>query len=131
MIRVLGYNRFGAFIGAKTRSFSVLCWLMTNTNPLAAITTELADMADVAHIAESLAGSAVHLRVAPLPSAARTPLVAALARHARAPMLYITINAEAALRAADDLRQWLGPEAVLLYPASDSMPTNTCPPATR
>ncbi|MEI6777375.1 MAG: transcription-repair coupling factor, partial [Chloroflexales bacterium] len=122
MIRVLGYNRFGAFIGAKTRSFSVLCWLMTNTNPLAAITTELADMADVAHIAESLAGSAVHLRVAPLPSAARTPLVAALARHARAPMLYITINAEAALRAADDLRQWLGPEAVLLYPASDSMP---------
>ncbi len=79
-------------------------------------------MADVAHIADSLAGSAVRLRVAPLPSAARTPLVAALARHARAPMLYITINAEAALRAADDLRQWLGPEAVLLYPASDSMP---------
>ena len=91
-------------------------------NTLATITSELAGLPDIGRIAEALVGAAARLRVAPLPSAARAPLVAALARHARAPLLYVAINAEAALRAADDLRQWLGPAAVLLYPASDSMP---------
>ena len=91
-------------------------------NTLTAITSELAGLPEVGQVAEALTGAATRMRLSPLPSAARTPLVAALARHARAPLLYVTINAEAALRAADDLRQWLGPAAVLLYPASDSMP---------
>ncbi|NNJ11870.1 transcription-repair coupling factor, partial [Chloroflexales bacterium ZM16-3] len=89
---------------------------------LAAITAEIADLPDVVRVAEALAGSPARLRVAPLPAAARAPLIAALAQRSRAPLLYITINSDAALRAADDLRQWLGPEAVLLYPASDAMP---------
>src|SRR5262249_41198305 len=66
-----------------------------------------------------------HLRVAPLMGAARVPVMATLAR-ARAgglsSILYVVSNAEAALRAADDLRQWLAPEQVLLYPPGDAMP---------
>ena len=89
---------------------------------LPAILSEITALPDVGRVADAIAGEAARLRVAPLPSAARAPLAAALARHARAPLLYVAINADAALRAADDLRQWLGPEAVLLYPASDSMP---------
>ncbi|WP_255604532.1 transcription-repair coupling factor [Oscillochloris sp. ZM17-4] len=89
---------------------------------LAAITAELAGLPDAERLSAALAGGPARLRVAPLPAAARAPIVAALASRARAPLLYITINSDAAIRAADDLRQWLGPESVLLYPASDAMP---------
>jgi transcription-repair coupling factor (superfamily II helicase) len=61
------------------------------------------------------------LRVAPVLSTARTPVVAALAEAGRT-ILYIVSNADAALRTADDLAQWLGEGSVMRYPASDAMP---------
>jgi transcription-repair coupling factor (superfamily II helicase) len=73
-------------------------------------------------LAAALADAPPRLRAAPLPGAARTPLAAALALRHRGPLLFVQPSADAALRAADDLRQWLGPEAVLLFPASDAMP---------
>jgi transcription-repair coupling factor (superfamily II helicase) len=62
------------------------------------------------------------LRVAPLLAAARVPVIAALASSQSRPLLYIVYNTDSALRATEDLRQWLAPERVLLYPASDAMP---------
>lgn len=61
------------------------------------------------------------LRVAPVLGNARAPVVAALAEAGRT-ILYIVSNADAALRAADDLSQWLGEDIVMRYPASDAMP---------
>ncbi len=89
---------------------------------LANIITEIADLPACEALARSLAAGPRQCRVAPVPNAARVPLVAALSLHSRTPLLYVTINADAALRAADDLRQWLGSDAVLYYPASDAMP---------
>ncbi len=83
---------------------------------------ELAGLPAVTDIAAALAQPGARLRVAPLPVAARTPLVAALARHQRAPLLFVLSSADLAMRAADDLRQWLEPAAVSYYPASDALP---------
>ncbi|MBC8161074.1 MAG: transcription-repair coupling factor, partial [Roseiflexaceae bacterium] len=52
----------------------------------------------------------------------RPALVAALALHAAAPLLYIVQNDDLAQRAAADLCAWLGEDAVLHFPASDAMP---------
>jgi transcription-repair coupling factor (superfamily II helicase) len=73
-------------------------------------------------IIESMASGKRQLRVAPLPGATRTPLVAALTLRHQGPLLLVQPSADAALRAADDLRQLLPPERVLLFPASDAMP---------
>lgn len=62
------------------------------------------------------------LHVAPLITAARTPVVAALAGRRQLPLIYVVGNTDMALRVAEDLRQWLSPERVLLYPASDALP---------
>ncbi len=89
---------------------------------LTALSAELSARPALAELAAALRGQPGRLSVGPLPSAARPPLVAALARLHAAPLLYVLPSADAALRAADDLRQWLGPGAVLVYPASDAMP---------
>lgn len=83
---------------------------------------ELAAQPAVASIAAALGRAGPRLRLAPLPAAARAPLAAALARHHRAPLLFVLSSADVALRAADDLRQWLGPARPLYYPASDALP---------
>jgi transcription-repair coupling factor (superfamily II helicase) len=83
---------------------------------------ELAAHPTVASIAAALSEAGARPRLAPLPVAARAPLVAALARHHRAPLLFVLSSADVALRAVDDLRQWLGPAWPLYYPASDALP---------
>jgi transcription-repair coupling factor (superfamily II helicase) len=65
-------------------------------------------------------GGRVH--VAPALTAARPALVATLATLAERPLLYVVGSGEAALRAREDLCQWLDPEAVLLFPAGDALP---------
>ncbi|HEX9373830.1 MAG TPA: transcription-repair coupling factor, partial [Roseiflexaceae bacterium] len=62
------------------------------------------------------------LHVAPALTAARPALVAALAGLAERPLIYVVGSGEAALRAREDLCQWLDPESVLLFPASDALP---------
>ncbi len=89
---------------------------------LAELTTALAERPAIAELAAALARRPARLRVAPLIAAARTPVAAALARRHAAPVLFVVGSGDTALRAADDLRQWLGPEAVLLFPASDALP---------
>jgi len=89
---------------------------------LTALSAELSARPALAELAAAMRGQPGRLSVGPLISAARPPLVAALARLHAAPLLYVLPSADAALRAADDLRQWLGPGAVLVYPASDAMP---------
>lgn len=68
----------------------------------------------------SCAGARLH--IAPAPGAARTPLVAAVAVNAAAPMVYVVSTTDAALRAYDDLRQWLGDDRVVIFPAGDALP---------
>ncbi|MBP1466432.1 transcription-repair coupling factor [Candidatus Chloroploca sp. M-50] len=89
---------------------------------LAELRRELVGLPSFEGLATCLQDRPAQVRVAPLPSAGRTPIVAALACVQRAPLLYLLSSADLALRAAEDLRQWLGPEAVLLYPASDALP---------
>jgi transcription-repair coupling factor (superfamily II helicase) len=62
------------------------------------------------------------LHVAPVLTAARTTMVAALARLAERPLLYVVGSGDAALRAREDLCQWLDPDTVLLFPAGDALP---------
>ena len=84
---------------------------------------ELADSAPVETLAAALRGQAgVRLRVAPALGAARPALAAALALHAAAPLLYVVANGEAAARAASDMCEWLGEDAVLHFPANDALP---------
>lgn len=73
-------------------------------------------------LAETVVAQPGARRVAPLIAAVRSPFVAALARRLHVPLLYILSSSDAALRCAEDLRQWLDPAAVLLYPAGDTMP---------
>ena len=73
-------------------------------------------------LAETVVAQPGARRVAPLIAAVRSPLVAALARRLSVPLLYLLPSNDAALRCAEDLRQWLDPAAVLLYPAGDTMP---------
>jgi len=85
------------------------------------LAAELATLPEIGAIAGGLVGGA-RVRVAPVAAAARAPLVAALARRHPGPLLLVASSGDAALRLADDLRQWLSPERVLHYPASDAMP---------
>lgn len=80
----------------------------------------LADLPGIAALAASLRPG--YQTIAPVPAAARPALIAALAYHRTTPTLYVTLSAESALRAADDLRQWLGSDQVWLFPAADALP---------
>lgn len=62
------------------------------------------------------------LHLAPLIASARSPVIAALATLLHKPILYIVANSDAALRASEDLRQWLSPDQVLPFPANDTLP---------
>jgi transcription-repair coupling factor (superfamily II helicase) len=62
------------------------------------------------------------LHVAPALTAGRSAIVAALATQATQPLLYVVGSGDAALRAREDLCQWLDPASVLLFPSSDMMP---------
>src|SRR5687768_7679371 len=62
------------------------------------------------------------LHVAPALTAARPAIVAALATLIQRPLLYVVGSGEAALRAREDLCQWLDPDTVLLFPAGDALP---------
>ncbi len=87
------------------------------------ICAELAYLPAMTALANRLPqAGATWLRVAPLVSAARTPVVAALASRHLFPILYVVGSPEQALRAAEDVRQWIAPEHVRLYPASDALP---------
>lgn len=62
------------------------------------------------------------LHAAPALTAARPAIVAALAKQHGGALLYVVQNGDLALRAREDLSQWLDSERVLLFPASDAMP---------
>ncbi len=96
--------------------------MASHLHTLDKLSLTLARLPAMATLAQTLAARPPQLRVAPLLAPARTPLVAALAHLHPAPLLYLLTSGDAALRAADDLRQWLGAERVLAYPASDAMP---------
>ena len=66
--------------------------------------------------------AAARVHVAPALTAARPAIVAALATLTPRPLLFVVGTGEAALRAREDLCQWLDPEAVLLLPAGDALP---------
>ena len=66
--------------------------------------------------------AATRLHVAPALTAARPAIVAALVTRTQRPLLYIVGSGEAALRAREDLCQWLDPDTVLLFPAGDALP---------
>ncbi len=84
---------------------------------------QLAEQPQIAALAAALqSNSAARLRVAPLLTAARPALAAALALRGTTPMVYVVSTGEAALRAYGDLSAWLGSERVQLFPASDAMP---------
>ncbi|HWQ11821.1 MAG TPA: hypothetical protein VNL77_03425 [Roseiflexaceae bacterium] len=90
---------------------------------LADILREIAGRPAVEELAARLAGRrSARLHVAPVIGAARVPLTAALAMLLRRPLLYVVHSGDAALRAHDDMAQWLGPERVLLFPAADALP---------
>lgn len=82
--------------------------------------TSLAPVQELMATIRSCAGARLH--IAPAPGAARTPLVAAVAVNAAAPMVYVVSTTDAALRAYDDLRQWLGDDRVVIFPAGDALP---------
>ncbi|GAB4209754.1 MAG: transcription-repair coupling factor [Roseiflexaceae bacterium] len=71
----------------------------------------------------------LRLRYAPLLTAARPALAAALATQHPHPLVLAVTTGEAAQRAQSDLNAWLGPGAALLYPASDAMPYEQMSPA--
>ena len=84
---------------------------------------ELVTLPLIAQIKRALTSSASSpLRVAPLIGAARAPVVAALARATNTPLLFVLANSDQALRATEDLRQWLTAHEVLFYPAGDALP---------
>jgi transcription-repair coupling factor (superfamily II helicase) len=98
--------------------------------------TKLAALPHIAALAEILqrhaaeANSALpFVRVAPLLSSARTALVATLVAQQRLPLLYVVQNNDNALRAVEDLQQWLEPAQVVLYPANDILPYDYTSPA--
>ncbi|MCS6839684.1 MAG: transcription-repair coupling factor [Roseiflexus sp.] len=96
------------------------------TTTVLSLTTLLDEIAALAPIRELIATLLTHvgvrLHIAPAPGAARTPLVAAIAANAAVPVVYVMSTTDAALRAYDDLRQWLSDDRVLIFPASDALP---------
>jgi len=98
---------------------------MTDAAPLGGLTTVLAD--DPAVVA---AGSGQGRRAA-VPEPARALFAATVARTtARAPVLFVVPTAAEADRVADDLRQYLGPGSVELFPAWETLPFERVSPAT-
>jgi transcription-repair coupling factor (superfamily II helicase) len=91
-------------------------------NDLIALSADLGALPEVHTLAATLAEAPAAFHVGPLIAPARTAVIAGLAQHQRQTLLYVLPSADAALRAADDLRLWLGPQAVALYPASDALP---------
>jgi transcription-repair coupling factor (superfamily II helicase) len=87
------------------------------------ILEQLAEQPGVAALAQALrAGPGARVHASPALGAARSALVASLAGLAPGPLLYVVANSDAALRAREDLCQWLEPEQVLLFPSLDAMP---------
>jgi transcription-repair coupling factor (superfamily II helicase) len=76
----------------------------------------------LASLAGALEVPCARLRIAPLIVAGRVPTVAALSLQYPAPIVLITGSTDNALRAYQDLRLWLGPERLLLFPPADVMP---------
>ena len=119
------YNTYSELQG-RSRDRSRLCVAMPSTETfidLPAVRDRLAALAPVCELAVlpgARPGSRIH--VAAVPGAARVPLVAACAANTAAPLLYLVGTTDAALRAYDDLRQWLGSGHVVLFPASDALP---------
>jgi transcription-repair coupling factor (superfamily II helicase) len=89
---------------------------------LSDIVRALAAKESITALAQSLKAPSTHLHAAPVIGAGRVPLVAALASLGAQPLLYVVHSSDAALRARDDLAQWLGTEHVLLFPAADALP---------
>lgn len=90
---------------------------------LVTLLDEIAALAPTQELIAALrARAGARLHIAPAPGAARTPLVAAIAAHIAAPVVYVVSTTDAALRTYDDLRQWLGDDRVLMFPASDALP---------
>jgi transcription-repair coupling factor (superfamily II helicase) len=90
---------------------------------LAALRDQIAGHPSTIELADRLrAAAGMPTHVAPLINAARAPLVAALASLIERPLLYVVGTTDAALRAYDDLRQWLAPRQVLLFPSADALP---------
>ncbi len=90
---------------------------------LSTILEQIAGHPRTAALAARLRGQhAERLHVSPAIGAARAPIVAALAHGLAGPIVYAVQNGDAALRAREDLCEWLGDEQVLLFPSSDAMP---------
>lgn len=97
--------------------------MTTTILSLTALLDEITALAPVQELIATLRTCAgVRLHVAPAPGSARAPLVAAIAASTAAPLVYVVSTTDAALRAYDDLRAWLGDDYVLLFPASDALP---------
>jgi transcription-repair coupling factor (superfamily II helicase) len=91
-------------------------------NDLLSLGADLGAMPEIAALAAALDERPVSLHVGPLIAPARTALLAGLVQQRRRPVLFVLPSADAALRAADDLRLLLGAASVRLYPASDALP---------
>ncbi len=91
---------------------------------------ELAHLPTLAAVIEALVRpQRQRLHIAPLPIAARPPVIAALALHVQHLYLVLVGRSDDALRTVEDLRQWLASERVLLYPASETLPYEPIAPA--
>lgn len=97
------------------------------TDDLLPLRDEIADQPSVAALLIRLLDRE-HVIAAPLPVSARLAFVAA-AYDATSPLLLLTTTSEVALRARDDLAQWLGPGRVFMFPASDALPYEAMSPA--
>ncbi len=62
------------------------------------------------------------IHAAPALGAARPAIVASIASALRRPVVYVVQTSDAALRALEDLRAWLGHDAAMLFPAADALP---------
>lgn len=87
---------------------------------VSALGTVLAELPVLTRLAAALRPG--YQTIAPVPTAARPALIAALARRWPLPVVYVTLSAESARRAVDDLCQWLSPDRVRLFPAADALP---------
>ncbi|RME08495.1 MAG: transcription-repair coupling factor [Anaerolineae bacterium] len=88
---------------------------MTAANPLLSLLTTLADLQPLRRICRALEDGQPPSNLA-LPRAARLPVLAALYRALKRPILYLTARTEQALSQMDELALWLPEEARLLFP---------------
>jgi transcription-repair coupling factor (superfamily II helicase) len=97
--------------------------------PLRQYLERIADLPATADLLARLrATPPARLYAAPLLAAARLPLAAALAERLPLPLLVVVPNADAALRARDDLCAWRDGDDVLLWGQSDAMPYEAMSP---